>query len=117
VTDDSEAEARLNKYELAPRIRTFRCVRGWAVIFFPLDLYPERRLARMFMGEILGIPPDEPVELRARQHVDDDNPKLTYWAFALRPAWMRQWRRRAAKQRLRQWRSKRAGAADPGPRP
>jgi hypothetical protein len=115
VTDDDREQ--LSKYELAPRIRTFPCVGGWAVIFFPLDLYPERRLARMFMGEYLGISPDELVDLRPRTHVDDDNPELTFWAFGLRPAAVRRWRRRAAIRRLREWRSRRRGTPAQWPDP
>lgn len=69
----------------------------------------------MFMGEFLGIPARQPVELRARRYVDDDNQDRTYWAFALRPSWMLQWRRRAARTRLRTWRGKRAARLERKP--
>lgn len=99
---------RWRRIEEAPRIRTFPYLRGWAVLYIPVDVFPERRLARMFMGEFLGLPPGEPIELRARRYVDEDHAERTYWAFALTPAAMRRWSRRAARARLARMRARHA---------
>jgi hypothetical protein len=94
-TPDERRAREWERRTTGSRIRTFPYLGGWAVIFMPLDVFPYRGFARMFIGTFAGFKPGELLPLQARHHIDPDRHDRVYWAIAVTPKAIRRWRKTA----------------------
>lgn len=104
---DRRAAAEWFRIQTAPLVRRFPFLGGWAILLMPLDVFPYRGMAGMFVGEFFGFKPADITHLRARRYKhDDDDQERTYWVLALSPESVRRWNRRAARSRLKRMKDK-----------
>lgn len=86
-----ELEAYGQRVRRAPRVRQLPYL-GWSVLLLPIDVFPSRIVARVFVGTMFGFKPDEVEDLQARRFTFDDEDEepedrgqeRTWWVLAVR---------------------------------
>jgi hypothetical protein len=70
-----------------PRLRHFPFL-GWSVVLVPMDVFPSRIVARVFIGTFYGFEPDEVTDLRTRRITMKGENVRTWWVLAIPKAAM-----------------------------